>query len=308
VNLESNRLGTYTGADAEILTFISNAAAISIEKAILHQQLLEKKGLERQLMTARQVQAGLLPIAAPGIAGYDIDAVNVPNFEIGGDYFDYIDMGEGRLGIAIADVSGKGVPAALVMATFRAALRTEVRHDDDLLRVVGAVNRLLTESTGPASFVTAVFGVLETATGKFSYVNCGHNPPLLLHANGVSDRLEGSGLVLGVLGDTQFEMLHIHLLPGDTLVLYTDGVVEAGEEMGAELGERGLERLLRHSWEEASSHMIRSVVSATRLLSPDETYADDFTLMLIRRQLQQAGPMMTAETGSELQPRYRKLN
>jgi phosphoserine phosphatase RsbU/P len=284
VNLESNRLAAFAEADAEVLRFISNAAALSIEKAILHRQLLEKKWLERQLETARQIQTGLLPRGAPKLAGYDIDAVNVPNFEIGGDYFDYLDLSESRMGIAIADVSGKGVPAALVMATFRAALRTQVQHEEQLPRIMEAVNRLLTESTGPTSFVTAVYGVLDPSSGDFSYVNCGHNPPLLLHADGGGERLDGSGLVLGVLPGTSFGTLHVQLKPGDTLVLYTDGVIEAGEENDAALGEQGLERLLRQSWNKPASAMIQSIVAATRRLSPDGTYSDDFTLLLVRRQ------------------------
>ena len=283
VNLESNRLGAYSEADSEVLQFISNAAALSIEKAILHRQLLEKKGLERQLETARQIQTGLLPRQPPRVADYDIDAINVPSFEIGGDYFDYLDLGQDRLGIAIADVSGKGVPAALVMATFRAALRTQVQHEEDLPRILEAVNRLLTESTGPTSFVTAVYGILDTASGDFSYVNCGHNPPLLLRADGRSEQLSGSGLVLGILPGTRFEALQTLLMPGDTLTLYTDGVIEAGEEQDAALGEQGLERLLRLHWNQSASDMIRSVVATTRRLSPNDTYTDDFTLMLVRR-------------------------
>jgi len=284
LNLESNRLNAFSQADAEILRFISNAAAISIEKAILHRQILGSKRLENQLITAKEVQAGLLPDAPPHLPGYDIAAVNLPNSEIGGDYFDYIDMPCDRVGITIADVSGKGVPAALIMATFRALLRSQVRQNVDLANLLQSVNSLLTESTGASAFVTAFYGILDPLTGSCLYANCGHNPPLLLHANGGTEMLESGGVALGVFGDAAFESVAVTLERGDVLVLYTDGVIELSDARGEELGPAGLEKILRQNWDRPLPQMIDSVVGATRALTEGQGYPDDFTLVLVRRQ------------------------
>ncbi len=284
VNLEGNSVEAFAPDDAELLQFIANAAAISIEKAVLHQQLLEKKRMERQLEIAREVQAGLLPERPPVLPGYDISALNLPNSEIGGDYFDYIDLPDGRLGVAIADVSGKGVPAALIMATFRAALRMQLLHEAGLSRVMQSVNNLLCDSIGSSSFVTAVFAVLDPLTGNLTYSNCGHNPPLLLRAGGSISTLEAGGMVLGFAGDTRFEWGAETLHPGDMLVLYTDGVVESTDAQGVELGQEGLEFILRQAWGKTATETIKSVVHATRTQPYLQHYADDFTLVIVRRE------------------------
>ena len=132
LNVESDREAAFSAEDAELLEFFASSAAVSIEKALLHRQVLEKQRIEDQLKVAREVQSGLLPGAPPRLAGYDIAAVALPTWAIGGDYYDYVPLGEGRLGLVVADVSGKGIPAALIMATFRAALRAEMRRHADL--------------------------------------------------------------------------------------------------------------------------------------------------------------------------------
>ncbi|MBZ5538503.1 MAG: SpoIIE family protein phosphatase [Acidobacteriia bacterium] len=283
LNLESDRVNAFSEADAELLQFISNSAAIAIEKAMLHQHLLESKRIESQLKIARQVQAGLLPAQPPSLAGYDISAINLPNSEIGGDYFDYIPLPHGKLGIAIADVSGKGVPAALIMATFRAALRTRVRLDSSISRVMQSVNTFLLESVGSSDFVTAVFGALDPRSGRFAYSNCGHNPPLILRGGGSTVELQEGGLVLGVDGDARYNASTVTLDPGDVLVLYTDGVVEVPDPGGKEFGLKGLERTIRGAWNLSATDMIQSVVRSTESLIGSAGYDDDFTLMVVKR-------------------------
>jgi sigma-B regulation protein RsbU (phosphoserine phosphatase) len=184
--------------------------------------------------------------------------------------------------LSIADVSGKGVPAALIMATFRAALRTQVRIDHDLPHVMQAVNRLLLESIGQTAFVTAVYGVLAPYNGTFTYSNCGHNPPLLLNPKAEVKRLGCGGPSLGVFHDAQFDAEAVHFDPGDMLVLYTDGVIEVMDEKDQEFGEERLERILRDSTHLSAEEIIRAVVDQTRAFAGHESYRDDFTIVVIR--------------------------
>ncbi len=205
LNVESDREAAFSPEDAELMEFFASSAAVSIEKALLHRQVLEKQRIEDQLKLAREVQSGLLPDAPPRLAGYDIAAVALPTWAIGGDYYDYVPLGEGRLGLVVADVSGKGIPAALIMATFRAALRTEMRRHADLRAVAEQLNATVLESGDTSRFVTAVCGVLDPTSGRLTYVNCGHNPPLLLRASGGTESLQQGGPALGLFATVAFE-------------------------------------------------------------------------------------------------------
>lgn len=290
LNLESDQPGAFGPDDAELLQLFASVAALAIEKALLHRQVLEKQRLESQLRIARQVQAGLLPAAPPELSGWDVAAVNLPTWEIGGDYFDYIPLPDGRLGLVVADVSGKGVPAALIMATFRAALRTALRRDGCATGVAEEMNGILLEVTGAARFVTAVYGILEPASGRLAYVNCGHNPPLLLTAGRPRQLLERGGPALGLVVGAAYERGEVTLGPGDLLALYTDGVVEPADAEGEEFGLERLERHLRAATGQPAGDAILSVVHATRTWAQASAYADDFTLVVVRRDGVGAGP------------------
>jgi len=283
LNLESDRIDAFTHADLDLLHFFANAAAISIERAVLHRQLLDKKRIEHQLEIAREVQASLLPENAPDLPGFDISGVNLPTWQIGGDYFDYVALPGGQWGLAIADVSGKGVPSALIMATFRAALRSQVRVNSDMTSVMRAVNLLLCESIGSAEFVTAVYGVLDPAMGSFRYSNGGHNPPILLRADGATDLLEEGGMALGVFPENEYEAAVVEIRPADTLVLFTDGVVEVTDLRGTEFDTARLEQVLRANARLPAAQIIDSVVRSTQAYGRAEGYADDFTLMVVKR-------------------------
>jgi sigma-B regulation protein RsbU (phosphoserine phosphatase) len=283
LNVESDRPFSFTAADAELVQFFASAAALSIAKALLHRQVLEKQRLEDQLRVAREVQSGLLPGAPPDLPGYDIAAVNLPTQAIGGDYYDYVPLDDGRLGLVVADVSGKGVPAALIMATFRAALRTEMRRRARLPAVAAQLNDVVLEFRDAARFVTAVCAVLEAATGRLTYVNCGHNPPLLLRGGGGRETLRRGGAALGLFAGERFRAGTVSLEPGDSLVLYTDGVVEPADAHDAEFGVERLEAAIRAVPGRPASEALRSVIDAIRAFSGRDRYDDDFTLVVVRR-------------------------
>jgi sigma-B regulation protein RsbU (phosphoserine phosphatase) len=183
----------------------------------------------------------------------------------------------------VADVSGKGIPAALIMATFRAALRTEMRRHPDIPAVAAQLNRVLMESRDVSRFVTAVCGVLEQASGRFTYVNCGHNPPLLLHASGGAETLQKGGPALGIFDDEGFEAGSVSLDPGDSLVLFTDGVVEPADASDTEFGVERLAAIVRGAAGRPAAEALRSVIDATRAFSGRDEYDDDFTLVVVNR-------------------------
>lgn len=282
-NLESDHLNAFTEADGEVLHFFANAAAIGIEKAVLHEELVEKKRIESQLEVARQVQASLLPDRPPQVDGFDVSAENLPTWEVGGDYYDFIEFPDSQLGLSIADVAGKGVPAALIMATFRAALRTQVRNDFAIAQIVRKVNFLLWESTSDSQFVTAVYGVLDTTTGRFTYTNAGHNPPMLVRADGTIEELTRGGPALGVFDVANYEEAIVDLQHGDTLVLYTDGVIEAADRDGREFGTKRLQQTVVAARELSAFKTTRSIMDATRAFSGAEAFTDDFTLVVVKR-------------------------
>jgi len=229
------------------------------------------------------VQSGLLPGGPPRLAGYDVAAVNLPTHAIGGDYYDYVPLDSDRLALVVADVSGKGVPAALLMASFRAALRTEIRRHGDLRALAGELNAAVLEFRDAARFVTAVCCVLDAASGALRYVNCGHNPPLLLRCDGSRETLHLGGPALGLKAGERFEAGLVTLEPGDGLVLYTDGVVEPADVGDAEFGVERLEAAVRGARGRPASEALDAVIAATRSFSGRVGYEDDFTLVVLNR-------------------------
>jgi sigma-B regulation protein RsbU (phosphoserine phosphatase) len=283
LNVESDQPSFFTRADEELVQFFASAAALSIERALLHRQVLDKQRLEDQLQVAREVQSGLLPAAPPDLRGYDVAAVNLPTQAIGGDYYDYVPLGDGRLGLVVADVSGKGIPAALIMASFRGALRTQMPRRARLTAVAAQLNAAVLELRDASRYVTAVCAVLEDG-GRVRYVNCGHNPPLLLRAAGGHETLGQGGAALGLFPGERFREGKVRLEPGDTLVLYTDGVVEPTDEHDTEFGTGRLEAAVRSVASHPAREALRAVVEATRAFAGRERYDDDFTLVVVKRE------------------------
>lgn len=203
-SLESDKPGNFSEKDLEWLSILATQVAIALDKARLHQELLKKKQLDEELRIAHEVQLSLLPKSAPKLAGLDIAGINVPSRNVGGDYFDFITIIPGHLGIVVADVSGKGVPASLIMASFRAFLRAEIRNNYAIRTIFTRVNNLLHEILQPHQFVTALYGVLDLKQLRFTYSNAGHHPAILLRANGKRHYLTIGGMVLGIFEDTSY--------------------------------------------------------------------------------------------------------
>src|SRR6059058_2776252 len=226
-DLESDELNAYTNDDIEILMLLASQVAIIIEKVMLHDSLIEKQRLETQLEVARQVQLELLPARDPQLEGFDISAYNFPTEEVSGDYYDWVRIYDDQIGVVIADVSGKGVPAALLMAFLRASLRAATHIGYAPHISMSKVNYLLWESIETNQFVTAFYGILDATNRTLAYANAGHNPPLLIAADGSACFLTQGAVPLGMFRDTRYYEYYLNIEPGQLLVLYTDGVTEA---------------------------------------------------------------------------------
>lgn len=288
LNIESDQLAAFNEQHVELLQFFANAASISIEKAILHRQILEKELIEKQLKTAHEVQSRLLPASPPHRPGYDFAGLCLPTYEIGGDYYDFIRLSNQRLGVTIADVSGHGVASALVMAAFRASLRSLARQKSAPVRVVSALNRQLPDFSAQAHFVTAIFGILDPQRHVFSFANCGHPRPLLFHANGQIESLSVAGPALGVFPKVSFPASEVSLAPGDVLLLYTDGVVELRNPGGSAYSPRALIEVMQPNIQRSAAELVQIIVQATSEFAGSAFYEDDYSLVVIKRELSQA--------------------
>ncbi|MEP7029094.1 MAG: PP2C family protein-serine/threonine phosphatase, partial [Candidatus Eisenbacteria bacterium] len=235
-----------------------------------------------ELEIARGIQESFLPEKAPVMKGLDLHGINLSYGEVGGDYFDFIPIVDNQLGLAIGDVSGKGIAAALLMAAFRASLLAEIRNHYAIRRIFEKVNRLLYESTDTGKFVTAFYGVLDVKNRVFTFSNAGHNPPLLLRANGSAEWLTEGGLALGILVDAAYEERPVPLATGDLLVLYTDGVTEASTSTGEQYGVQRLEDLVRSLATQPAAEIVEAIRLDVEAFTGEMHLNDDLTLVVAR--------------------------
>ncbi len=282
INLESDTPNAYSESDLEVLTLFASLVAIAIEKARLHQEMLEKRRLESELRIARHVMEALMPDRAPTVRNFEIFGRMIPSAEVGGDYYDFIDVADGRLGIVIADVSGKGIPAALIMATFRASLHALLGNDFSLRAVFSRLNRLLLESTHDRHFVTTFYGELDAEGRRMFYLNAGHNPPLLVREGEPVKWLSTGGIPLGVLRTAAFSEDIVYFMPGDCLVLYTDGVTEAENAHGEPYGVHRLEQVVRRHLRRSASELCDAIIEDVRHHADSEARSDDLTVVVVR--------------------------
>lgn len=280
-NLENDRPDAYRPSDVRLLLSFANQAAISVQRARLHRDLMSRQRLQDEVTVARRIQESFLPSADPQLPGYDLSGHTTPSLEVGGDSYDAFPVADGHWGVMIADVAGKGIPAALILASFRAALRSEVRNQYAIPRILEHINALLVESTRPEQFVTAVYGVLDLQGRAFTYANAGHNPPALLRAGGRVEWLNDGGTILGSFGGTTFKESRIELGVGDILLLYTDGASEAWNASGEEFGVDRLIDILRSN-RSSSAAEIRLALTEAILRHCEGKAQDDVTLLVLK--------------------------
>lgn len=281
-DLESDRFNAYTEDDLQVLLLLTSQVAIIVEKAMLHEQLVEKKRLEAQLEIAREVQLTLLPARHPQLEGFDISAFNFSTEGVSGDYYDFVRIYEDQLGLVIADVSGKGVPAALLMAFLRASLRAAIHTGYAPNISMAKVNYLLWESIENNQFVTAFYGVLDATNHTLAYTNAGHNPPLLMDKDGNGRFIERGGLPLGMFADARYYEYYLPIESGQTLVLYTDGATEAANGSSEEFGRERLEQSVRAARHESARDLINFIYKDVLAWTEGHGVSDDVTFVVVK--------------------------
>ena len=268
------------------LAFSFNQMTAAVKQG--REEAVARERLEKELETARAIQERLLPHKMPILPGFEVSGVSLPSHEVGGDYFDFLDLPTGHLGVAVADVSGKGIPAALLMANLQASLRAQDLKPERLAAVASRLNGLLVQNTDERMFVTFFCGILDRMTASFAYTNAGHNPPMLVKANGKLLRLEEGGMLLGFLADQPYVQSSVSLESGDVLVLFTDGITEAvnPEADSREtkyFGEEKLVEVLRANAGRPAADIQASVLAAVSAHAHQAPPGDDMTLVVIKR-------------------------
>lgn len=284
-----NRLqaGIFNPEHLDLLTAIASSAAIAIENARLYQVAVEKGRLEQELQLARDVQASLLPRQTPRAPGWEFVACWRPAREVAGDFYDFIPGEAGQLGLVIADVTDKGMPAALFMALTRSIVRASIVGGDTPARSIARANRLICADSTHGMFVTLFFGMLDPATGELIYVNAGHNPPLLLQRRDGGDqgqlvKLTRTGMALGVEAEIVYEQQGLRLRPGDIVVLYTDGVTDALDTRGRAFGMERLERVCIEHRDASAVELLAALESALDIFAESTAPFDDIAIMVVK--------------------------
>lgn len=271
----------FTDIDREILRSLAAEAATVIENARLFQAAREKEKLEHELAIAREIQQALLPKEFLQFTYCSVAGINVPCQAVGGDYFDVVPFAGNRSGFVIADVSGKGISAALLTSMLQGAFAAFTAVDEPLDALTNRVNQYLCERSTPDKFATLFYGVLEP-DGIFRYVNAGHPPPLLRRASGEIERLTSENIPLGLFRDIRWELKSIRLYPGDVLVFYTDGFTEAENALGEMFGEERLHQALLAAPREDLESVKEGICEQVSQFTAGASQADDMTLLVVR--------------------------
>ncbi len=283
LHVYTGSLHEFTDEEVRLFRAVASQATTAIENAKLLEARLAKRQLDHELELASEVQRRMLPTEAPHIPGVDVHAMALASRQVAGDFYDYIPMRKGRTGIAIADTVGKSIPAAIMTASVRSALKSQAQNIFKIGRVVGRVNRMLCEDTQPSEFVTLFYGVLNSETKRLAYCNAGHDPPMLLR-NGDIRLLETGGPLLGVMEDATFTQKSIGLRPGDVLMLYTDGLIDAMNAQGRRYGRDRLAESLRHhgAADCPAKELAVALVRDVRRFAGYRLRTDDLTLVVLR--------------------------
>jgi serine phosphatase RsbU (regulator of sigma subunit) len=276
-------LREFTTDDLSLLTVMANVAAIRIENVRLAEVEEAERIMQRDLTQAAEIQRRMLPEEAPRVPGADLAGFNAACRTVGGDYYDFFPYAGSRVGLALGDVSGKGMPASLMMMALHARVQVLAEDAGDLAWFMTRLNKATCAKCPSARFITFFFAVLDAATGELVFANAGHNPPIVVRASGESQMLEGGGLVLGILPAAPYGELRERLGPGDLLVLYSDGVTEANNANFNEFGEERFIEVLKQHRHQPAAAIVEAVTKALGEFAAGAPQADDITLVVAKR-------------------------
>jgi sigma-B regulation protein RsbU (phosphoserine phosphatase) len=267
-----------------LLSIIGSQSAQVIENARLYEEEKALLSLQEEMRMARDIQLNLLPDKTPEVPDFQISATNIPAKLVGGDYYDFVTPNSGRLGFCVGDITGKGMPAAMLMANLQATFRSQVMIFEDCCRSLEGINKLLYRNTESTKFATLFYGILDQQNGILEYANGGHDAPLLFRNENDPEFLEATGLLLGVMEDSVYSKGTVSLYPGDLLILYTDGVTEATNREGNLFGLEHLIQLGRENRKETAARVMEAILNSVKQHADKTSQSDDITLMVIKKE------------------------
>jgi len=274
----------FTDQDRRLLSIIGSQSAQVIENARLYEEEKALFSLQEEMRMARDIQLSLLPDQSPDIPGFQVSAINLPAKSVGGDYFDFIPLPSGKLGFCVGDITGKGMPAAMLMANLQATLRSQVMIFENCCDCLRSINKQLYRNTESTKFATVFYGILHPQKNLLEYANGGHDAPLFYRTNQVNpESLEATGLLLGVMEETGYEPGSVNFSPGDVLLLYTDGITEAMNQEGEEFGLPQLQDLVDKHRQNSAKEIIDLILQEVKHHAAKAPQSDDITLMVIKK-------------------------
>ncbi len=274
---------TFSEEHLNILTTLASVASIRVENAKLLELRFERERIKRELEFAIEIQQSFQPSAPPVMDDYEFQGISFSCYEIGGDYYDFIELPEGKMMIALGDVSGKGTAAALLMSSLHAAIHAQVTANISLLETIKSVNQYLAKNTPTNRFVTLFAAELDPLTGILNYINAGHNPPLVGRADGKVEQLDAGGFPLGIMLQAEYEVGQLQLNSGDSLVIYSDGVSEANNLKDEEFGMERLTQVVSKNIRASAAGLRDKVESALSIFTQTAPANDDITLVIVKR-------------------------
>jgi sigma-B regulation protein RsbU (phosphoserine phosphatase) len=272
----------FTAEDMTMLSVLSNQIVIAMENARLYNETIEKRRIEEDLRLAREIQRNLMPRVTPQGKNFELAGFNLPSREVGGDYYDFIPLAGGRIGIVIGDISGKGIPAAILMSNLQATFRISALHAKSTSEAMHLVNNQIVQTTSAEKFATLFYGVFDSKARTLEYTNAGHNFPIHWNSRRSCRYLKAGGLVVGVLKDVSYQSARASLLPGDLLVFYTDGVTEARDKQEQEFGEARLLEVISRCSDRPAESMIENIFDSVTDYTGGELDSDDLTLVVLK--------------------------
>jgi len=274
----------FDNTDQRFVGIVGTQTAKVIENARLFEQEQKLVEMEKEMKVANSIQMGFLPKDNIITEKYEVYGFNTPAKDMGGDYYDMVKIDEDRIFISLGDVSGKGMPAALLMANAQAVLRSQLTKSKDipLTELAESLNRLICQFTPPQQYITAMFGIFDSSTGELEYINAGHCPPVILRQGGELEIPKGADLVVGVLDDCVYTVQKTTLKPGESIFIYTDGITEAFNEAEEEYGEERLEALLKANHSLSATELGQVVYGDVLEHRGKREPSDDITMLILR--------------------------
>ncbi len=273
----------FSNEDLGLLATVASVVDIKVENALLLEQRLENERMKQQLENARQIQVRLLPAEPPRLKGYDLAGSSIPCFAVGGDYYDFIQLGQGKIALVLADVAGKAMDAALLVSCLHACLRSQAKQQAPAAEKIAVVNRYLFENTPETKFATLFYAELDSLSHTLESVNAGHNLPLLVRADGRVERLTSNGMPVGLMETATYETTRFGLKPGDLLLVYSDGLSDAENRAGEQFGLERLEKVVSENNQVPALQLLERIDQMLNAFQRGNRPTDDVTLLALKR-------------------------